>query len=53
VSRRRKNRPQPHNVPSLTATTEDFSDQELDFFKRGDELHAPASETGEAPDSDA
>jgi hypothetical protein len=37
----------------MTSTSEDFSDQELDFFKRGDELHPPAADTGEAPDSDA
>lgn len=52
MSRRRKNAPS-HRVPPLTATTEDFSDQELDFFRRGDELHPPAGDTSEAPDSDA
>ena len=37
----------------MTTTNEDFSDQELDFFRRGDELHPPATDAGEAPDSDA
>ena len=51
MSRRRK-KPQPHHAPALTAT-EDFSDQELDFFRRGDELHPPAGDTSEAPEADA
>jgi hypothetical protein len=37
----------------MTLATEDFSQQELDFFKRGDELHPPVSETSDAPDADA
>jgi hypothetical protein len=37
----------------VTSALEDFSDQELDFFKRGDELHPPAGESPEAPDADA
>lgn len=37
----------------MTATTEDFSDQELDFFRRGDELHPPATDASDAPESDA
>ena len=54
VSRRRKQRPQlPHHAPNMTSNSEDFSDQELDFFKRGDELHPPAGDAGETPDSDA
>jgi len=38
---------------TMTASTEDFSDQELDFFRRGDELHPPAGDSSDAPDSDA
>ena len=53
MSRRRQNRPQAHHASTVTATTEDFSDQELDFFRRGDELHPPAGDTSEAPDADA
>lgn len=54
VSRRRKQRPQvAHHAPNMTATTEDFSDQELDFFRRGDELHPPATDASDAPESDA
>jgi len=50
----RRQRPQaPHHAPNLTATTEDFSDQELDFFRRGDELHEPPGEASDAADSDA
>jgi len=37
----------------MTATTEDFSDQELDFFRRGDELHPPAGDATDTSDSDA
>jgi hypothetical protein len=37
----------------VTATNEDFSDQELEFFRRGDELDRAAGDTSEAPDSDA
>ena len=52
VSRRRNQRAQPPHAPTVTGT-DDFSDQELDFFRRGDELHPPATDTNEAPDSDA
>jgi hypothetical protein len=38
---------------TVTASTEDFSDQELDFFRRGDELHQPAGDSPDASDSDA
>ena len=54
VSRRRQKRPQvPHHAPSLTATTEDFSDQELEFFRRGDELNPPTGEASDSSDADA
>jgi hypothetical protein len=53
VSRRRNHHQQAPHAPTLTSATEDFSDQELDFFRRGDELHPPAGDTNEAPDSDA
>jgi hypothetical protein len=52
VSRRRHDRSPRAHSPTA-ATTEDFSAEELDFFKRGDELHPPASEPGDTPDSDA
>jgi hypothetical protein len=51
VSRRHDRSPNAH-APAVT-TPEDFSDQELDFFKRGDELHPPAGEPAETPDGDA
>jgi hypothetical protein len=54
VSRRRKQRPQiAHHAPTMTSATDEFSDQELEFFRRGDELHPPAGDTSDAPDSDA
>jgi hypothetical protein len=53
VSRRRKKRPQPHRAPAATAAPEVFSEQEMDFFRRGDELHAPSADASETPDSDA
>lgn len=42
---------------NLTASHDDFSDIELDFFKRGDDLHPPAEDPAPTadrkPDSDA
>jgi hypothetical protein len=52
VSRRRKH-PPATQLPTVTANNEDFSDQELDFFKRGDEPETCAGDTSDAPDSDA
>jgi hypothetical protein len=54
VSRRRHQRPQaPHHVPNKTGTTEEFSAEELDFFRRGDELHPPAGDASDPADADA
>jgi hypothetical protein len=53
VSRRRKKRPQSHHVPIVTAAPEVFSELELDFFRRGDELHLQSADAGETPESDA
>jgi hypothetical protein len=53
VSRRRKKHPKPHTAPTLTASSEVFSEQELDFFRRGDELHPPSGDASEASESDA
>jgi hypothetical protein len=50
---RRHDRARKAQAPTLTTSTEDFSDQELDFFKRGDELQLPASDSTETPDADA
>jgi hypothetical protein len=52
VSRRRNDHP-PLASATLTATTEDFSDQELDFFRRGDELERPAGDKPDPSDADA
>jgi hypothetical protein len=52
VSRRRHDHAPKTHGPALTST-EDFSDQELDFFKRGDELHPPASDSSDSGDADA
>jgi hypothetical protein len=51
VSRRRNDRPQ--IATNLTASTEEFSDQELEFFRRGDELETPAGDKPDASDADA
>jgi hypothetical protein len=53
VSRRRIHQPS----LAIMSATDDFSDVELDFFRRGDDLqppaedHAPAGDS--APDADA
>jgi hypothetical protein len=49
VSRRRHD----HAPATAVTTNEDFSDEELDFFRRGDELHPPATDPAETPDGDA
>jgi hypothetical protein len=53
VSRRRKKRPQPHTAPAVTAAPEVFSELELEFFRRGDELHLSSAESSETPEPDA
>jgi hypothetical protein len=53
VSRRRKKRSQPSHAPAATAASEVFSELELEFFRRGDELHASSADSSEAPEPDA
>jgi hypothetical protein len=52
VSRRAHDRAPDAHAPTLTSTADDFSQEELDFFKRGDELQSPAPESTETPDGD-
>jgi hypothetical protein len=44
-------------MSTATVSQDDFSEVELDFFKRGDDLHPPANDHAPAadstPDSDA
>jgi hypothetical protein len=50
---RRKKRNQPHRASTAPAAPEVFSEQELDFFRRGDELHPQSADGSDAPEPDA
>jgi hypothetical protein len=52
VSRRAHDSAPKAHAPTLTSTNDDFSAEELDFFKRGDELQAPLTESTDTPDGD-